>query len=299
MLIFVIYFLVLQHIVECVMLIKTYYITKQMQHNMEIHTKIKRIIDEMKLNNNSFAKLIGVTSTTIDSITIGRLQADGERKRTKPGFDLLQSIITHCNVNPDYFFGNSDEIFADKTNSEVGLHLPKIITVNEEGEENINFVGVKARAGYLDGYADPEYMESLPSFSMPMLKNGTYRCFEIKGNSMSTTIHDGDYLFGKYVDNFDDILDGRIYVIISKNDGVVVKRVLNRIRESGKLILKSDNRDGNYPMYSIYAEDILEVWYASMYASKQMPDPINIYEKIHDLESKFYEMEETLRKKLN
>ncbi|TPG41981.1 XRE family transcriptional regulator [Flavobacterium pectinovorum] len=266
---------------------------------MEIHTKIKRIIDEMKLNNNSFAKLIGVTSTTIDSITIGRLQSDGDRKRTKPGFDLLQSIITHCNVNPDYFFGDSDEIFTNKTTAEVGLNLPKIITVNEDGEENINFVGVKARAGYLDGYSDPEYMESLPSFSMPMLKNGTYRCFEIKGNSMSTTIHDGDYLFGKYVDNFDDILDGRIYVIISKNDGVVVKRVLNRIRESGKLILKSDNRDGNYPMYSIYAEDILEVWYASMYASKQMPDPINIYEKIHDLESKFYEMEETLRKKLN
>ena len=116
---------------------------------------------------------------------------------------------------------------------------------------------------------------------------------------MSTTIHDGDYLFGKYVDNFDDILDGRIYVIVSKNDGVVVKRVLNRIRESGKLILKSDNRDGNYPMYSIYAEDILEVWYASMYASRQMPDPINIYEKIHDLESKYYELEETFKKKLN
>ncbi len=266
---------------------------------MEIHTKIKRIIDEMKLNNNSFAKLIGVTSTTIDSITIGRLQADGDRKRTKPGFDLLQSIITHCNVDPDYFFGDSEEIFTNKTNDVVGLNLPKIITVNEDGEENINFVGVKARAGYLDGYADPEYMETLPSFSMPMLKNGTYRCFEIKGNSMSTTIHDGDYLFGKYVDNFDDILDGRIYVIISKNDGVVVKRVLNRIRESGKLILKSDNRDGNYPMYSIYAEDILEVWYASMYASKQMPDPINIYEKLHALESKFFELEETLRKKQN
>jgi len=196
MLLFIIYFLVLQHIMEYVMLVKTYYIIKIKANNMEIHTKIKRIIDEMKLNNNSFAKLIGVTSTTIDSITVGRLQSDGERKRTKPGFDLLQSIITHCNVNPDYFFGNSDEIFTNKTNSEVGLNLPKIITVNEEGEENINFVGVKARAGYLDGYADPEYMESLPSFSMPMLKNGTYRCFEIKGNSMSTTIHDGDYLFG-------------------------------------------------------------------------------------------------------
>lgn len=267
---------------------------------MEIHNKIKRIIDEMKLNNNSFARLIGVTSTTIDSITIGRLQSDGNRKRTKPGFDLVYSIITRCNINPEYFFGNSEEIFVKlgNTNS-LSLSLPKIVTVNQEGEENINFVGVKARAGYLDGYSDPEYMETLPSFSMPMLKNGTYRCFEIKGNSMSTTIHDGDYLFGKYVDDFDDILDGRIYVIISKNDGVVVKRVLNRIRESGKLILKSDNRDGNYPMYSIYAEDIVEVWYASMYASKQMPDPVNIYEKLHALESKFFEMEETLKKKLN
>ena len=266
---------------------------------MDIHTKIKRIIDELNLNNNSFAKLIGVTSTTVDSITIGRLQADGERKRTKPGFDLLQSIIKKCNVNADYFFGDSKEIFTNKITTEASLNLPKIITVNENGEENINFVGVKARAGYLDGYADPEYMETLPSFSMPMLKNGTYRCFEIKGNSMSTTIHDGDYLFGKYVDNFDDILDGRIYVIISKNDGLVVKRVLNRIRESGKLILKSDNKDGNYPMYSIYAEDILEVWYASMYASRQMPDPINIYDKIHALESKYFELEESLHKKQN
>jgi len=266
---------------------------------MDIHTKIRRIIDELKLNNNSFAKLIGVTSTTIDSITIGRLQENGERKRTKPGFDLLQSIIKRCDVNADYFFGNSKEIFNNKAGSEVGLNLPKIITVNENGQENINFVGVKARAGYLDGYSDPEYMETLPSFSMPMLKNGTFRCFEIKGNSMSTTIHDGDYLFGKYVDNFDDILDGRIYVIISKNDGIVVKRVINRIRESGKLILKSDNKDGNYPMYSIYAEDILEVWYASMYASKQMPDPINIYEKLYALESKYFELEETLHKKQN
>lgn len=266
---------------------------------MEIHIKIKRIIDEMKLNNNSFAKLIGVTSTTIDSITIGRLQADGERKRTKPGFDLLQSIITHCNVNPEYFFGASEDIFSTKGNNATDLKIPKVITVNPEGDENINFVGVKARAGYLDGYADPEYMETLPSFSMPMLKSGTYRCFEIKGNSMSATIHDGDYLFGKYVDNFDDILDGRIYVIVSKNDGVVVKRVLNRIREHGKLILKSDNRDGNYPMYSIYAEDILEIWYASMYASRQMPDPINIYEKLHALESKYFELEEALKKKLN
>lgn len=258
---------------------------------MEIHEKIKNIIDVLNLNNNSFAKLIGVTSTTIDSITNGRLQENGERKRTKPGFDLINSIIHHCNINPEYLFGSSDEVFNTAQRNSSNYNLPKVITVNEEGRENINFIGVQARAGYLSGYADPEYIEHLPAFSMPMLNEGTYRCFEVKGNSMSTTIHDGDYIFGKYVEDFDDIVDGRIYVIVSKDDGVVVKRVLNRIKESGKLILKSDNRDGNYPIYSINLEDILEVWYAKMYASKQMPDPINIYEKIHELEGKIYELE--------
>ncbi|WP_258930697.1 hypothetical protein [Flavobacterium oreochromis] len=61
------------------------------------------------------------------------------------------------------------------------------------------------------------------------------------------------------------------------------------------MILKSDNRDGNFPVYSINAEDVLEVWYAKMYASKQMPDPVSIYEKIHELESKVYELENLFR----
>ena len=265
---------------------------------MEIHEKIKHIIDTLKLNNNSFAKQIGVTTTTIDSITNGRLQDNGERKRTKPGFDLINNIILHCNINPEYLFGQSEEMFStSEKETNTPSNLPKVITVNEEGKENINFIGVQARAGYLNGYADPEYIEHLPAFSMPMLNEGTYRCFEVKGNSMSTTIHDGDYIFGKYIDNYNDIIDGRIYVIVSKFDGVVVKRVLNRIKESGKLILKSDNRDGNYPIYSINIEDILEIWYAKMYASKQMPDPINVYEKIHELEGKIFELEDYIKDK--
>lgn len=264
---------------------------------MEIHDKIKHIIDILNLNNNSFAKLIGVTTTTIDSITNGRLQEDGQRKRTKPGFDLINSIIIHCNINPEYLFGKSEAVFFDHERDNVGLKLPKVITVNENGKENINFIGIQARAGYLDGYADPEYIEHLPSFSMPMLKNGTYRCFEVKGNSMTNTIHDGDFVFGRYTENFDDIMDGRIYVIVSKFDGVVVKRVLNRIKESGKLILKSDNRDGNYPTYSIDAEDVVEVWYVKMYASKQMPDPISIYEKLHNIEGKLYELESIVKER--
>ncbi|MAQ75639.1 MAG: transcriptional regulator [Aquimarina sp.] len=262
-----------------------------------IDEKIKAVIDALELNNHSFAKKIGVTSTTIDSIITGRLQSDGSRKRTKPGYDLLESIIKEFNVDPEYLFGKSNSIFKNQ-NTEIQTYggIPQVIAVNQEGEENVVYVPIKARAGYLDGYGDTEFIEKLPSFNMPHLTNGTYRCFEVQGNSMVRTFFDGDLVFGKYVEELNDIKDGRVYVIVSKNDGIVLKRVINRIKERGKLILKSDNKDGNYPTFTINSEEIIEAWYVTMYASKQMPEPVDVYDRLHDLESKIVILEEELRR---
>lgn len=263
-----------------------------------IDEKISAIINHFHLNNFSFSKRIGVTGTTIDSIVNGRPQKDGTRKKTKPGYDVLTAIIDTFDINPDYLFGKSTAMLK----SEVAVSptysgIPQVIAVNQTGDENVIYVPVKARAGYLDGYGDPEYIETLPSFNMPHLTNGTYRCFEVKGNSMVRTFFDGDLVFGKYVEDLRDVKDGRVYIIVSKNDGIVLKRVINRIEERDKLILKSDNKDGNYPTYTINAEDIVEVWYVTMYASKQMPEPVDIYDRLHELESKVVDLEGALQRK--
>ncbi|KAA1245387.1 S24 family peptidase [Aquimarina sp. RZ0] len=263
----------------------------------EINQKIRDIINFLDLNNHSFAKKIGVTSTTIDSITTGRLQPDGSRKRTKPGYDLIKNIITEFNINPEYLFGKSNTIVSlKKQKNQTYDGIPQVIAVDQEGDENIVYVPTKARAGYLDGYGDTEFIETLPSFSMPHLTNGTFRCFEVQGNSMVRTFFDGDLVFGKYIEDLSDIKDGRIYVIVSKNDGIVLKRVINRIEERGKLILKSDNKDGNYPTYTINSEEIMEAWYVTMFASKQMPEPVDVYDRLHDLETKIVILEEELRR---
>ncbi|MFD2562820.1 S24 family peptidase [Aquimarina rubra] len=262
-----------------------------------IDEKIREIIDFFGLNNHSFAKRIGVTSTTIDSITTGRLQSDGSRKRTKPGYDLLERIIDEFNIDPEYLFGKSHHMLKQKS-QEITTYggIPQVVAVNQEGDENVVYVPIKARAGYLDGYGDTEFIETLPSFNMPHLTNGTFRCFEVQGNSMVRTFFDGDLVFGKYVEDLNDIKDGRIYVIVSKNDGIVLKRVINRIEERGKLILKSDNKDGNYPTYTINSEEIVEAWYVTMFASKQMPEPVDVYDRLHDLETKIVLLEEELRR---
>ncbi len=257
-----------------------------------INEKIKAIIDYFKLNNNSFAKRLHVTSTTIDSITTGRPQQDGTRKRTKPGYDLLENIIKEFEINPAYLFGDTHEMLKQNQTYD---GMPQVIAIDQEGKENVVYIPVKARAGYLDGYGDPEYVETLASFKMPQLTNGTYRCFEVQGNSMVRTFFDGDMVFGKYVEDLNDIKDGRVYVIISKNDGVVLKRVINRIEERRKLVLKSDNKNGNYPTYTIDVEEILEVWYVTMFASKQMPEPVDVYDRLHELEGKIVLLEEQIR----
>jgi len=250
-----------------------------------IDIKIKTIINHFNLNNFAFSRRIGVTSTTVDSIVNGRPQSDGSRKKTKPGYDVLMAIIKEFDINPDYLFGKSQHMLniETETSNQTYAGIPQVVSADTKGDENIVFVSQKARAGYLNGYGDTEYVEHLPIFKFPTLNEGSYRCFEVEGNSMYKTLCDGDLVIGSFVEDIENIRSGRIYVIVSKNDGVVIKRVINRIKEHSILVLKSDNKD--YPMYSIPQEDIIEIWYVRMYASRQMTDSADIYNRLDQLET--------------
>lgn len=59
------------------------------------------------------------------------------------------------------------------------------ISVDKGNQENVEYVPIKAKAGYLSGYNDPEFIASLPRFSLPNLpRQGTYRIFPTVGDSM-------------------------------------------------------------------------------------------------------------------
>jgi hypothetical protein len=103
-----------------------------------------------------------------------------------------------------------------------------------------------------------------------MFKQGTYRGFEIKGDSM-LPLQSGTIIIGEYQENWADVKIGETYVIISKNDGVVYKRAGNKYKENRKLKLISDNPV--YDPYEISAEDVLEIWKAKAYISTHMPMP--------------------------
>jgi transcriptional regulator with XRE-family HTH domain len=176
------------------------------------------------------------------------------------------------------------------------LGAPKVITVNERQEENIIYVPVKARAGYLTGYGDPEFISTLPTYRLPGLDNATYRMFETDGPSMAPTITSGDRVIGQWVDSLDNIRENRVHVIVTRNDGIVIKRVQNRIDQRGKIVLKSDTitHRSEYPTYQIDPEDVKEIWYCRLKLSGDFSEPAEIYHRVNDLEADMVEVRQIL-----
>jgi hypothetical protein len=121
-------------------------------------------------------------------------------------------------------------------------------------------VPVKAAAGYLGGYGDLDFIEALPQFALPLpefAQEETRRVFQIQGDSMLPVVS-GSYVISSYVQDWRSIKTNGLYVFLTQEQGVVFKRAINRIAESGYVDLVSDNPI--YAPYSVHVDDLIEVW---------------------------------------
>ncbi len=146
---------------------------------------------------------------------------------------------------------------------------PFAVTVNQEGTDNILMVSTKAAAGYMQGCVEPEYISNLPAFSIPSVefRNGTFRAFQVTGQSMEPTLHTGDWLICEFKEKLSDVRSGEMYVIVSDaKESVVVKRV-EYTEGASRLYLQSDNLI--FPTYSVAVKDVREIWKVKAHLSMQ------------------------------
>lgn len=164
------------------------------------------------------------------------------------------------------------------------FQAPKIITIDSRGEENIIYVPVRARAGYLQGYGDEQFIQSLPAYRLPGYSNGTYRIFEVEGHSMFPTLQDSDRVIARWAD-ISDVRDDRVYVLVTRTEGILIKRLINRYQE-GKIIVKSDNNHGGeFPTLVLDVDEITEIWYVAERWTRQLPGPGEIYKRLVNIEA--------------
>src|SRR5690349_20847617 len=198
-----------------------------------------------------------------------------EEERSTPPVSSLAEIAKIFNVNLDNLVNKDLSQLPEKNWKGKPLAKTKevlAITVDSNDKENVELVLQKASAGYPSGYQDPEYVKELPKISLPVLpKNRTYRAFEIQGDSM-LPVQPGSIIFGEYVEDVKSVKNGKLYILVTKEDGIVFKRVFNFADDEGKLLLVSDNRQ--YNPYTVASDDVMEVWAAKAFFSNQFPENI-------------------------
>lgn len=214
----------------------------------------------------------GITQNDLaDQLDVQRTMISAyEDGRSEPKLLTLGKLCAVLDVGMEELLSHDIEGKGRKAIQKRGINI-LTIACDEDEKENITLVGQKASAGYLNGFADTEYMESLPQFQIPTLsKQATYRAFELAGDSM-LPLTSGTIVIGAYVDQLKDIKSGKTYVLVTETEGVVYKRVFNYLNDNGKLFLVSDNEQ--YKPYEVKGEDVVEVWEAKAFISTDFPNP--------------------------
>ena len=213
-----------------------------------IQANIKHLRSLKKLSQERFADDLGWTRSMVGSY---------EEGRSEPPIERLIDLSNYFNIPIDILVRKDLRKAKDTSFIEIGnkrVLFP--VTVNEDNEDLIEIIPAKASAGYLSGYDDPEYIEQLQKIKLPFLPTGTHRAFPIKGDSM-LPVKDGAFVVAKYVEDINDIKNGRTYIVLTKDDGLVYKRVYSADDEN-LLVLSSDNK--SYKPYFVSKETILELW---------------------------------------
>jgi len=238
-----------------------------------------RILRQQKgLTQQAFADKLGIKRSLLGAY---------EEQRAEPRIDVLQKISEWFDIPLENL------LWQDL--SAPGARFRRLKEQAQQApRQRIEFVPQKAAAGYLQGYSDEEFIEELNTFTLPMLGAGHYRAFEISGDSM-LPVESGSVVVGHQVLNWDEVKNQQTYIVVTRQEGIVYKRILKSNRNPKKLTLASDNPA--YPPYSVSLEDILELWQADLIISRPTQKPrisVNqLAEVVQQLQSRIDQLQRT------
>lgn len=176
---------------------------------------------------------------------------------------LLRVDLTKLRESQLYELEHGQDVFLRGSNLRI-----LATTVDRQNRDNIELVSEKAKAGYLNGFADAEFISELPVFQLPFLSSQKkYRTFQIKGDSM-LPVPDKAWITGEFVQDWNEIKSGNLYVVLTLNEGLVFKQLKNDLAQKGCFQLISLNPA--YQPYELAVTEIHEIWKFVHYISREV-----------------------------
>lgn len=198
---------------------------------------IKYILKERGIRIKDFCEQIGITEQGFAKIV----------RSNSTKIETLELIADKLGIPVSMFFG------TDAKPVDVSVNIMEVPVVP-----------VYAHAGYLTGYGDLEYIDTLPT--MPIITDrqykGNYRIFEIAGDSMydgsSLSLISGDKVLAREIrpDLWQNKLHFRqwFFVIVHRTEGILVKQITDHDVDSGIIHCHSLN-----PMFDDFDLSLADV----------------------------------------
>jgi len=241
-------------------------------HKIFFHSNIKFLRERKKLSQETLAEKLDLTRSKLNAIE------NGHTKSPQPidyvNFSEFFKISIDSLLKVDLSKLSELKLRQLEAGNDVYLTGRNIrvlaITVDNKNKENMEYVPIKAKAGYMDGYNDPEFIASLPKFSLPnMPKSSTFRMFPTIGDSM-LPIPEGSDIIGEYVEDWKSIKEKTLCIVILKSEqDFVFKQVT--VLPDGHFLLESMN--AMYKPFKVAADQVLEVWKFKKYQTETLPEP--------------------------
>jgi len=208
---------------------------------MSVKERIKEFILHKEITNSAFEKSIDASNGYINSIS------------KSIGLDKISKIVeTYPELSLDWLLTGEGKMLKEIEKKN------EAIPVTAGFVKYIPLVSQYAKAGYLSGFADQTYMETLPTIPVILTQEqepkGEYVCFEVSGDSMISdespeeSLFDGDLLVCRNVHH--DYWSSKLhinkwdFVIVDQEEGVIVKRIIDHNPDNGDITIHSLN-----PMY--------------------------------------------------
>ncbi|MFY7708651.1 MAG: helix-turn-helix domain-containing protein [Flavobacteriales bacterium] len=200
-----------------------------------LSSNLKFLRKQHQLTQTELATVLGIKRPVIGAY---------EEDRAEPKLSLLIDMGRYFGVEVD------DLISRDLASA----RQPKRTLFDRS---KIPVVPVKAAAGYLNGYADVEYIDSLPTVDLTTTEiplTSDMRVFQIAGDSM-LPIPDSSYIICSKVENLALLKEGKRHIVVTMTEGIVYKRVY---RFEDRLRLVSDN--AVFSPFEVHLGDVTELW---------------------------------------
>lgn len=137
-------------------------------------------------------------------------------------------------------------------------------------------------AEYGQRHQQADFLHRLPAMQLPTLPEGHYRAFEA-GDDFTFP---GALLVGKFIKNWFDIADGKLYVLLlqpqrADGSGICCRRVYNQVKVKGTLLLTADRPD--VANREVPLKEVVEVWEICAFVSQQLPPPAPNTDRLRQL----------------